>query len=204
MSSLIQQKSNEWRNRTHTLFEGFDAGYYSKLKDRDAETEWHFVSYFTPLLTAKLRRRLYSDSLVDDIIQETFLRSFRAIRSMDSVKRPEQLGAFVNAVCENVIRENLRWKKKTGSTEDDIDIWPSNAPSPESQVLTRERKSIVQKTLSQISSRDREILKALFFEERDKDEVCRELGVDRNYLRVLLHRAKVQFRVILQESKVPV
>ena len=34
----------------------------------------------------------------------------------------------------------------------------------------------------------------LFFEERDKDEICRELNVDRNYLRVLLHRAKSKFR----------
>jgi hypothetical protein len=32
------------------------------------------------------------------------------------------------------------------------------------------------------------------FEGRDKDEVCRELNVDRGYLRVLLHRAKARFR----------
>jgi RNA polymerase sigma-70 factor (ECF subfamily) len=37
-------------------------------------------------------------------------------------------------------------------------------------------------------------LRWLFFEERDKDEICRELNVDRGYLRVLLHRAKVRFR----------
>jgi RNA polymerase sigma-70 factor (ECF subfamily) len=34
----------------------------------------------------------------------------------------------------------------------------------------------------------------LFFEERDKDDICRTLNVDRNYLRVLLHRAKAKFR----------
>jgi len=31
-------------------------------------------------------------------------------------------------------------------------------------------------------------------EERDKDEVCRDYGVDREYLRVLLHRAKKSFK----------
>ena len=36
-------------------------------------------------------------------------------------------------------------------------------------------------------------MRAVFFEQRDKNEVCMELGVSREYLRVLLHRAKQQF-----------
>jgi RNA polymerase sigma-70 factor (ECF subfamily) len=38
------------------------------------------------------------------------------------------------------------------------------------------------------------LLEWLFFEEREKDEICRTLGIDRNYLRVLLHRAKQRFK----------
>ena len=38
---------------------------------------------------------------------------------------------------------------------------------------------------------------AMFLEERSKDEICREFGVDREYLRVLVHRAKNRARVIL-------
>jgi RNA polymerase sigma-70 factor (ECF subfamily) len=34
----------------------------------------------------------------------------------------------------------------------------------------------------------------VFLEERNKDEVCRDFGVDREYLRVLLHRAKQAFK----------
>jgi RNA polymerase sigma-70 factor (ECF subfamily) len=37
----------------------------------------------------------------------------------------------------------------------------------------------------------------IFIEERDKDDVCRELGIDRDYLRVLLHRAKMRCREAL-------
>ena len=40
----------------------------------------------------------------------------------------------------------------------------------------------------------RQLLHWLFFEEADKDEVCRRLDIDRNYLRVLLHRAKQRFK----------
>ncbi len=51
------------------------------------------------------------------------------------------------------------------------------------------------------------MLRSVFFDETDRDEVCRELGVDRQYLRVLLHRAKNSFRAVytrrMQEGRQP-
>ncbi|MFZ0413046.1 MAG: sigma factor-like helix-turn-helix DNA-binding protein, partial [Candidatus Acidiferrales bacterium] len=52
----------------------------------------------------------------------------------------------------------------------------------------------VLKVLERLSAKDRQLLRRVFLEEKDKDEVCREFGVDRDYLRVLLHRAKRSFR----------
>ena len=37
------------------------------------------------------------------------------------------------------------------------------------------------------------LLQARFFEDRDNDEVCGDFGVDRDYLRVLIHRAIHKF-----------
>ena len=45
-----------------------------------------------------------------------------------------------------------------------------------------------------LPEKDRTLIHWLFFEGRDKDEICRDLDVDRQYLRVLLHRAKARFR----------
>ncbi len=47
-----------------------------------------------------------------------------------------------------------------------------------------------------VSERDRRLLREVFLEERDKDEVCNDFGVDREYLRVLLHRAKQSFKAL--------
>ena len=52
----------------------------------------------------------------------------------------------------------------------------------------------VREILADLPERDRRLLREVFLEERDKDEVCRDFGVDRNYLRVLLHRAKQSFK----------
>ena len=52
----------------------------------------------------------------------------------------------------------------------------------------------MRRTLEALPQKEKDLLRWLFFEERDKDAVCAELKIDRNYLRVMLHRAKNHFR----------
>ena len=61
-------------------------------------------------------------------------------------------------------------------------------------VSARQIKDKVREILLDLPPRDRSLLHAVFLDERDRDEVCREFGVDRDYLRVLLHRAKQEFK----------
>jgi len=68
------------------------------------------------------------------------------------------------------------------------------APSPESAMAMSQRKSQVLKILEALPAKDRDLLRLVFLEERDKDEICTALHVDREYLRVLVHRAKSRFR----------
>jgi RNA polymerase sigma-70 factor (ECF subfamily) len=42
-------------------------------------------------------------------------------------------------------------------------------------------------------------LRLVFLEEKNKDEICRQLNVGREYLRVLIHRAKERFRICYSE-----
>ena len=156
--------------------------------------------YFGPLLLAKLRRRVRSAALIEEIRQETFLRTFRALRSEKGLRQPEHLGAFVHAICDNTMREYLRSDSRAQPMAGDAEDWPGGSPSPESEFITDERRQMVRATIERLTARDQKILRAVFFEERDKEEVCRELGIDRGYLRVLLHRAKLNFREILTKK----
>jgi len=62
---------------------------------------------------------------------------------------------------------------------------------------------LVSEILGELSARDAAILRAIFWEEKDKDEVCRDFGIDRNYLRVCLHRAKEKFRAHYEKRQRP-
>jgi RNA polymerase sigma-70 factor, ECF subfamily len=173
----------------------FDRDYLDRLKSGDPETEAHFTRYFRELLLIKLRSRLRSPAAVEDAIQETFLRVLRAVRQPGGIQSPGGFGSFVNSVCNNVLFELYRSHSRVAPLGDDTgaQIVDPRVGSEESVVLDEER-ALVRKVLETLPPKERQLLDWLFFEERDKDEICRTLGIDRNYLRVLLHRAKQRFK----------
>jgi RNA polymerase sigma-70 factor (ECF subfamily) len=70
----------------------------------------------------------------------------------------------------------------------------------EKGVVTREQKDLVRNVLSELATKDQNILRAVFLEEADKAEICERFQVDRDYLRVLVHRAKARFREAFERS----
>lgn len=173
----------------------FDAGYVESLCEGDRQTQEHFVGYFSALLKVKLRSRLQSRHAIEDVCQETFARVFAVLRKEGGLKDPERLGAFVNSVCNNVLFETYRSSSRVESLDtDDRPDPPATGPDALTIVAARQIKEKVREILLDMAPRDRFLLKAVFLEQRDRDEVCREFGVDREYLRVLLHRAKQDFK----------
>ena len=172
----------------------FDGAYVARLIAEDPDTERHFTEYFSDLLSLKLRSRLRSPALVEDARQETFVRVLTALKKKGTLASPESLGAFVNSVCNNVLLETYRSNARATPLDEEPDEPESPEPSVEWRVLESEERIKVREAIEGLPPRDRDLIRWLFFDERDKDDVCRELNVDREYLRVLFHRAKERFR----------
>jgi len=171
----------------------FNETYVRGLQAQDTTIEAHFVSYFSRLLQGRLRRRLACSENIKDVQQETFLRALTAIRAKGGIRQPERFGAFVSSVCNNILRESYRTRARYRTMDDAPLGPPDQAMSPEGMLVSAEARKKVQEVLCRMPSKDQKILRAVFIEQKNKDEVCRDLGVSRNYLRVLLHRAKQQF-----------
>jgi RNA polymerase sigma-70 factor (ECF subfamily) len=178
-----------------TRFE-FDGPYVDRLIAGDAETERHFTAYFGDLIALKLRSRLRSPALVDDVRQETFLRVIRTLREKGIDSAPS-LGAFVNSVCNNVLFETYRAQTRARlSAADPLETIEAPAESVEGRLVDEAEDARVRRAMAELPDRDRQLLRWLFFEEQPKDEICRRLGIDRSYLRVMLHRVKGRFREV--------
>lgn len=167
----------------------FDDDYVRRLREGDRETEAHFHTYFRDLLYAKLRRRLSSPQAIDDIRQEVFTRTIERLGQLEDGRK---LGAFVNTICNNVLLEYYRQDHRVLSVDEQPDLAASGDLDNAMDVV--QSRARIRRVLETLEPREAEILRAVFLEEADKQAVCERFGVDRQYLRVLLHRAKAKFR----------
>jgi RNA polymerase sigma-70 factor, ECF subfamily len=172
----------------------FDKLYVDRLRDGEPSTEQHFVTYFAEILGIMLRARFLPPERIDDVRQETLTRVIAALRRDGGIRQPERFGAFVNSICKNVLRESSRdWHRTRPLERDHLEL-ADRVVDLERTLISEETKKQVRAILEDMKKRDRDLLRAIFLLEKDKDEICREFGVDREYLRVLLHRAKERFR----------
>lgn len=182
-------------------FFAFDKAYVEKLRNGDAATEHHFFVYFEKLLHIKLRARAISSDKVEDLKQDTFIRVIAAVRKEGGVRQPERFGAFVNSICNNVLFEYYRTLKgKNQQMDETHQEIPDLVLDLEGMMVSKQASEQVRKILLGLPARDRDLLRAVFLEEKDKDAVCRDIGVDREYLRVLLHRAKDKFKAVYEKG----
>ena len=171
-------------------FFAFDDEYVRRLRGGDRWTEEHYFRYFKLFLTLKLRGRGVAPGEVDDVIQEVHSRVFKELRGEGGPRDGHKFGAYVNSICNHVVQESARKQRDTRELED---VFPSEDDALR-DLITRETETRVHRTLASLGERDAGILRSVFIQEGDKDDICRRFGVTRDYLRVLVHRALEKFR----------
>ena len=185
-------------------FHSFDEEYFGRLQEGDFLTREHFHKYFTAVMKVKLRSRLRSREAIEDVQQETFVRFFKALRD-EKIKEPKRLGSYVVSICKNVLQEHYR--EDESDSDRFVPIDQEDAPELPAATLDlvkiisdKRAKEKIHKALAHIPDRERRVLHAVVFEERDKDEVCQEFGINRNNLRLILYRAKERFKSLLGQE----
>ena len=133
---------------------------------------------------------------VEDVVQETLTRCMSALKEQ-KIHKPDSLGAFLSGICNNVILEYQRKVWREGPGEPAAENTSLVAPEAEAMELQEE----VEAALARLSDRDGEILRAFYLQEKDKDEICRTMGLTDSQLRVALFRAKERFRKIYRGGR---
>src|SRR4030095_3689511 len=137
----------------------FDRRYLDRLAAGDPEIESPFNRDLREVLVVELASRLRSSALVEDAIQETFLRVLRAVRQPGGIQSPGGFGSFVNSVCNNVLFELYRSHSRVDPLGDDTgaQIRAPHASVWESVVVDEERAS-VRKVLATLPPKEKQLL----------------------------------------------
>jgi RNA polymerase sigma-70 factor, ECF subfamily len=166
----------------------FDDEYVRRLRDGDRATVEHYFQYFNFFLKRRLQGRVPSDD-IDDVIQTVHARVFAYLGSGKEIRESNRFGAFVIRFSDNIVHERGRLH----TTEVLDDVYAAEADLL-GDLITAEEKARVHRTLDALKPREAEILRTIYLKDLDKDEICQRFHVDRNYLRVLVHRALEKFR----------
>jgi DNA-directed RNA polymerase specialized sigma24 family protein len=125
---------------------------------------------------------------VDDLVQESLARFFRA-EQRHLIRNTDELGAFLNGVCRNVILEYRRRIRREPPVDPDVPI-PEIGVRPATEIF--EMRDAIDNGLQELA--ERAILRSLYLEGREKDDICGEWGLSDAQFRVVLFRAKERFR----------
>lgn len=129
-----------------------------------------------------LRVHLDSDELAD-LVQETFLRmvsrDYRRLRSY----RPEMrtsLGSWLGIIAYSTTKDHVRRRARrvhTWADPGELDGLPSAAEGPDERLERLDRLRLLESALTQLTTRDRELIRLLFVEQLSTPEIAREMGI---------------------------
>ena len=180
----------------------FDHEYVSRLTAGDPDVEEHFTRYFGDLLSLKLRlAAAFAGGHPRRQARRRFVRRSTTLKKKGGLATPESLGSFVNSVCNNVLFEIVPHAVARHSARKPSRPGRRTRTTVEASMVREQEDRRVREIVAALPQREQDLLRWLFFDERAKDDVCERLNIDRNYLRVLLHRAKTRFRAALAQTE---
>ena len=132
----------------------------------------------------------------EDAAQETFLRAYRAIRTLDPGRPP---GPWLKKIAVNVCL-NMLERHASLTLEDETNL-PSPGPGPEAQVIQREQNRQIRAALLSLPPRFRAAIELRHFQELSYTEMAETLNRPLSDIKSDLFRARKLLAELLQQIK---
>lgn len=165
--------------------------------DRSAEHE--FVGAYARGVRALVRRHCRpNDPIVEDLVQDVLARVLERLRA-GAIRDANALPAYVQTVVVYATSAEYRARRDTES--DDVLAQLPARDNPLEQLRSEEIGRVLRHFLEQLPvRRDRELLVRFYLDEQDKDEVCRDLGIDHSHFHRVVFRARARLRELLDQT----
>lgn len=142
----------------------------------------------------------------EDIVQETFLRAYRALHQFEA---RANFGTWLHRVAINCALDHLRRVKRreeesyaqnpAGEEEGDASSSiPSSGPTPERLLLSAELKRKIERAMAELTDRERAAFVLRHFEGCSIKEIGKVLGLRENAAKNAVFRAVQKLREALQ------
>jgi len=134
-------------------------------------------------------------SLAEELAQETFVRAFRAIRTM---RRETKLSTWLFGIARNVARESLRARARAGNhlhlADKAVMDLSDDKPVPVEGVLNKELNDLIRRSLAALDEDKRMVFTLKVLHQCSYEEIAEITGFSIAKLKTDLHRARAEMR----------
>jgi RNA polymerase sigma-70 factor (ECF subfamily) len=140
-----------------------------------------------------------NQSLAEDLVSEVFLDVWRQAEGFEA---KSQVSTWLLAIARYKALSALR--RRTDEHLDDhmAETIEDSSDSPETMVNTKDRNTIVQKCLTQLSPAHREVIDLVYYHEKSVDEVAKIVGVPAATVKTRMFYARNKMADLLKQSGV--
>ena len=141
--------------------------------------------------------------LAEDIVQDSFIRAYRAIRGFDSTRpfEPWFMRSVVNASVKMMQRSVRQIQIGNDGDESVLAELAMRAESVESQVESIEFQDQIWDAMQKLSPRQRAVIVQRYFLEMSEKEMAEEAGSAVGTVKWMLNAARERLRGLLERSE---
>ena len=170
-----------------------------KVQGGDIESFGILVERYETKLKRYARKFLMGKDDTDDLVQDVFLHTYENIQSMDTSRK---FSPWIYRIAHNTFVNAIRKRENSRRVYLDFDtILPSlrSDHATDDDVIRKEEKELVEKTLKKIGEKYREVLVLYYIEELSYEEIADILGIPIATVGVRLRRGKENAKKIITE-----
>ncbi|MBB6690944.1 sigma-70 family RNA polymerase sigma factor [Cohnella xylanilytica] len=170
--------------------------FFTKVENEDdKEYTTNLYNQYYSLLKKQAYNITNEYSVVDDLIQDTFLKLLPRIsllRSLSSYKMTSYIFYTLKHVCLDYNKRKVQYSKRTlsGLTNDITDNIPDLQATIDENLLLLEELEVLKQALLQLSERDRYLLFYKYTMELSDREIAGLINIPHNHIRQYVARAK--------------
>lgn len=133
--------------------------------------------------------------LAEELTQETFVRAYRAIRTM---RKDTKLSTWLFGIARNVARESIRARIRANRQVDIADKsvmdLSDNKPVPVEGLLSKELNELIRRSLAALDEDKRLVFTLKVLHQCSYEEIAEITGFSIAKLKTDLHRARAEMR----------
>lgn len=167
-----------------------------RCQRREPAAARELVGMFEAPLLYFVRRLVNSETDAWDVVQDTWLNVFRALRRL---KEPRSFPAYLYAAARNNALAHLRRTNARDALHASIDP-PVDVDESDELDFEPDDATVLHESLGRLSLAHREVLTLFFLEELSIEEIAKVVGVPPGTVKSRLHHAKRSLRALLDEK----